>query len=311
MEQFSIIRTPVYGKYGGRTSAINYNDRYSYPISYSEPIYDLDLMIPGMGVPHRPFVPIEYIRNRRKIHPKPLTEEDMIQIQIRADQRTKDILKDFRPSQKQVYESARDFIETRQIEDTIDDIRETCANIRNLFKKTDTYDTTRRQIFSPRSRSRTSNPVRRTEDLVLSSQLAHIDEISSKMSEDINNHKSKFEIAAAGCRKDSSVHAPSENENDASSQVSESRSRFLGKQANTAQSARRASSEARAETLRKLQKRLDEQSTESDNFERTHGKYLTKLRSDVNNLSNITEGFIDDSKSRSYSLCKTIRIEDY
>lgn len=309
MEQFSVIRTPVYGKYGGRTPAVNYNDRYSYPISYSEPIYDLDLMIPGMGVPHRPFVPVEYVRNRRKIHPKPLTEEDMIQIQIRADQRTRDILKDFRPSQKQVYESARDFIETRQIEDTIDDIRETCSNIRNLFKKTDTYDKTRRQVFSPRSRSRISDPVRRTEDLVLSSQLAHIDDMSSKMSEDVNNHKSKFEIASAGCRRDSSVQAKSENGD--SRQSSVTGSRFSEKPAKKQQSARRASTEARAEALQKLQQRLDEQGTESDNFERTHGKYLTKLRSEVNNLSHITEGFIDDSKTRSYSLCKTLRVQDF
>ena len=306
MEQFSILRTPVYGKYGGKASVIHYNDRYSYPISYCEPIYDLDLKIPGMGIPQRPFVPIEYIHNRRRIHPKPLTQEDMIQIQIKSSQRARDILKDYRPSQKQKYESARDFMETRQMEDTIDEIRATCSNIRNLFSRTDKYDTTRRQIHNPRSKSRTSDPLRRTQDLVLSSQLSHISDMSSKMSDDVNNHKAKFEIAAAGCRKDS-VKKSDEIDDDALSQISQYGSKCSEKKLNKIQTSRAA----RAESLQKLQKRLDEQCTESDNFERTHGKYLSKLRSDVNNLSHITEGFADDSKSRSYSLCKTFRVHDH
>ncbi|CRK86351.1 CLUMA_CG000089, isoform A [Clunio marinus] len=288
MEEFSVLRTPAYPKYHGLLSQPHYSDRHGYAITYYEPIYDVDLKIPGLGIAEFPFVPIQHIRSnrsRRPFVPRHLTEEDMIQINLRATRKAKDIMKDFHPAQKASYESLRDFRTKKEIESRMDDIRESCANVHNYYRKAAKYDFTRDKLFNPKSTVRFEDKDT-LKDIILESNVDHINDIKVKLGEDNNNHRERFRMLSAGCKKEVKEEKIATDSVDADEPLKSS--------------SRRTSRDVRADQLKELQERIKNQESASDCFERTFGRHLSKLRGEVNDLTNLTDGFIGDTRYRSF-----------
>lgn len=290
MEEFSVLRTPAYAKYNGVLDSPTYSSRYGYTLAYYEPIYDIDLKIPGLRIAERPFVPIQHIkRNRgtRPFVPRHLTEEDMIQINLRAQMKARDILEDFHPAQKASYESARDFRTKKEIESKIEDIREACASANDYYRRAEKYDFTRQNLFNPRTKKRFEKT---HSDIILDAKVENLKEIESNLGEDRFNHKSRFKLLSSGCKPDKAV-GPDENQEDVSIEANASST-----------SGRRSSRETRAEQLKQLQARFKKQESESDCFERTFGRHLAKLRGDVSALSTAADDFIADNRFQTFKI---------
>jgi hypothetical protein len=298
MEEFSVLKTPVYTKYSGHLSRPHYSEGYGYTLAYYEPVYDIDLKIPGLGIAQVPFVPIQHIRSSRGTRPfvpRYLTGEDMVQINLRAGQRAKDIMQDFHPSQKPSYESARNFQTRKSIESRMEDIRESCASVHNYCRKADKYDFTRRNLYNPRSTSRFVDKDN-LKDIILDSKVEHIKDLKRTLSEDQRNHRENFKIRAAGCKAFKKEHeetAEDQQESKEASVVPE----LPTIETSSTTTARRSSRETRADQLKVLQDKINKQESESDCFERTFGRHLSKLRGEVNDLTSLTEGFIGDTRS--------------
>lgn len=255
MEEFSVLRTPIYPKYSGSISQPHYSDRYGYAITYYEPVYDVDLKIPGLGIAEVPFVPIQHIRSnrgRRPFVPRYLTEEDMIQINLRAARKAKDIMKDFHPAQKATYESARDFRTKKEIESRMEEIRESCANVHNYYRKVGKYDFTREKMFNPATSTRFVDKDN-LKDVILDAKFENIADMKKKLGEDKNNRRDRFKMLSAGCKKDPEIVEDIEGEAEAPSNPS----------------SRRTSRQIRADQLKALEEKIRNQETASDSFEKT------------------------------------------
>lgn len=305
MEEFSVLRTPAYPKYHGTLSQPHYSDRYGYKITYYEPLYDVDLKIPGLGIAEVPFVPIQHIRQNRghrPFVPRHLTQEDMIQINLRAERKAKDILKDFHPSQKLTCESARDFQMRKDIENKLDEIRESCANANTYFKKAGKYDFTRKNLYNPRLRSRFEDKDL-LKDPILDSHSEHLKEMKKEVGDDLNNHRARFRMLSAGCKLDKqekieqAMKDAEEEQKREDSEVPD-----VSSIDGSLTSARRTSREHRADQLRVLQDRLQKQETESDCFERTFGRHLSKLRGEVHTLSRHTDDYLADTRYKTFKI---------
>lgn len=299
MEQFSVLKTPGYPKYHGNISTPTYSDGhgYSYTRTYYEPIYDLDLKIPGLGIAQLPFVPIQHIRSqkgRRPFVPRHLTEEDMIQINLRAAGRARDIMKDFHPAQKASYESARDFRTRKEIESRIEEIRESCANANSYYKKAGQYDFTRKGLVSSRPKGRLTCR-NYGKDVILDAKVENVDDIKKKLVVDKANHRENFKIHAAGC-----VRKSDEVKQNQDQDLEEDETEVPSTE-------RRTSRETRAEQLKVLQERIKKQETESDCFERTFGRHLSKLRGEVNSLTHVADDYIADSKYQTFKIDQIFR----
>lgn len=302
MEQFSVLKTPGYPKYHGNPSQPHYSEGYGYTIAYYEPVYDLDLKIPGLGIAQRPFVPIQHVRSSRGTRPfvpRHLTEQDMIQINLRAEKRAKDILKDFHPAQKESYESARDFRIKKEIESRIEEIRESCANVHNYYRKAGKYEFGRKFITDGRSKARLSYR-NYSNDVILDKKVENVDDIRAKLGVDKDNHRAKFRLYAAGCTKDKPIEGIEEKIIAKDQEAKED-------DTNDESTARRSSREVRADQLKVLQERFKKQETESDCFERTFGRHLSKLRGEVNSLTHLAGDFIAENKYQSFKMDQIFR----
>lgn len=292
MEEFSVLRTPAYPKWNGPLSQPSHNERTGYTLTYYEPIYDVDLKIPGMGIAERPFVPIQYTRKSRGTRPfvpRYLTAEDMIQINLRADQRAKDILKDFHPSQKASYESAHDFRTKKAIESRIDEIRESCANANSYYQKAKKYDFTRQQLYNPRSKVLLEDK-NKVKDIILEAKLENINDLKEKLGRDSFNHRQNFRIKSLACKKDEEPAELVENLTE-----------------DAPEPGRKSSRDIRAEQLKMLQERFKKQESEADCFERTFGRHLSKLRGEVDSLCHTADDFISDSKYQTFNIERVFR----
>jgi hypothetical protein len=300
MEEFSVLRTPAYPKYNRSLSHPNYNDRYGYTFTYYEPLYDVDLKIPGLGIAEVPFVPIQHIRRsrgHRPFVPRHLTAEDMIQINLRAERKAKDILKDFHPSQKASYESARDFQMRKEIESKLEDIRESCANVHSYYRKAEKYDCTRQNLFNPRIKNRFEDKDK-LKDIVLNSHSEHLNDMKNSLNSDNYNHRAKFRAFSAGCKEGKA----SNDGLDATVEISEKEESDVPQMP-----PRKNSRQQRADQLQMLQERFKKQETESDCFERTYGRYLSKLRGEVNTLSHNTDDYLADTRYKSFKIDNSFR----
>ena len=289
MEEFSVLRTPAYPKYNGSLLQPQYSERYGYKITYYEPLYDVDLKIPGLGIAEVPFVPIQHVRSsrgNRSFVPRHLTEEDMIQINLRAQRKAKDILKDFHPAQKASYESAINFQTRKDIENKLEEIRETCNNVHHYYKKAGKYDLSRENLYTPRCKTRYVEKDR-LKDIVLDSHDEHIKEMSKGVAEDKNNHRAKFRMLSAGCKSDKKCEEKCEED--------------------STEPQRKTSREQRADQLKILEERLKKQETESDCFERTYGHFLNKLRGDVDTLSKHTDDYLADTRYKSFQIDQLLK----
>lgn len=303
MEEFSVLRTPAYAKYNLPLHQPQYSDRFGYKIAYYEPLYDVDLKIPGLGIAEVPFVPIQHVRSSRGSRPfvpRHLTEEDMIQINLRATQKARDILKDFHPAQKASYESARNFQTRKEIEGKLEEIRESCANAHNYYKKAGKYDLSRETLYTPRIKTRYVEKDR-IKDIVLDSHVEHLNDLSKDIGKDVNNHRAKFRMLSSGCvRSEKPVEIEEEEKED--SVVPE-----LPAVEPTELPPRKTSREHRADQLKVLEERLKKRETESDCFERTYGRYLNKLRGDVTTLSKHTDDYLADTRYKTFQIDQLLR----
>jgi hypothetical protein len=259
-------------------------------------LYDVDLKIPGLGIAETPFIPIQHVRSNRGSRPfvpRHLTEEDMIQINLRAQRKAKDIMKDFHPAQKAKYESARDFQTRKEIESKLEEIRESCANVHNYYKKAGKYDLTRENLYTPRTPTRFVEKDR-LKDIILDSHVEHLNEMSKGMSEDEKNHRAKFRMLSAGCKREKTVDTVDSvmADEDAPSE---------------SQLTRKTSRECRADQLKMLEERLKKQETESDCFERTFGHSLNKLRGDVTTLSKHTDDYLADTRYKTFKIDQVLK----
>jgi hypothetical protein len=303
MEEFSVLRTPAYAKYNGTITSPHYSDRYGYAITYYEPLYDLDLKIPGLGIAQAPFIPIQHIRHSRQSRPfvpRHLTEEDMVQINLRAKQRARDIMKDFHPAQKQSYESARNFTMRKDIESKLEEIRESCNNAENYYKKASKYDFTR-QSLTPRTKPRFVEKDT-LKDIVLDSHPEHLKEMRKSVGEDKDNRRAKFQMLSAGCKPTKQELIEQEMKEREESTVPE-----LPEIEKSNVPLRKTSREHRADQLKVLQERLMKQETESDCFERTFGRSLSKLRGEVNTLSHHTDDYLADTRYKTFKIDQLLK----
>lgn len=291
MEPFSVLRTPAYPKYHGSLLQPRYSNRFGYTISYYEPLYDIELKIPGLGIAEVPFIPIQRTnRKSRPFVPRHLTEQDMIQINLRAERRAKDIMKDFHPSQKASFESARDFRMKKEIESKIEDIRESCANVQNYFRKSKKYDFARQQLLNERSKSRIS-PKCYSTDVIFEAIAENANDINKKLVEDNGHHREKLRIHSAACADDKPRINVEEEITD----------EMKIKETKTSQG-RRLSRETRSEQLKCLEEKIKKQETESDCFERTFGRNLAKLRGELNSLTQSADDYIASSRYQSFKI---------
>lgn len=308
MEEFSVLRTPAYPKYHGTLSQPHYSDRYGYTLTYYEPMYDVDLKIPGLGIAEVPFIPIQHIRNsrgHRPFVPRHLTQEDMIQINLRAERKAKDILKDFHPSQKLNCESAREFQTRKDIENKVEQIRESCANANSYFRKAGKYDFTRKNLYNPKLKNRYEDKDK-VKDIVLDSHNEHLKEMKKGIGEDSYNHRAKFRMLSAGCKldkKDIIEQAMKEEDEQQKEQsiVSDIEGSTVSEQP------RKNSRDIRADQLRILQDRLEKQESESDCFERTYGRHLSKLRGEVSTLSRHTDDYLADTRYKTFKITEAFK----
>lgn len=301
MEEFSVLRTPAYPKYHGSLSQPLHDDGYGRTLTYYEPIYDVGMKIPGLGIASLPFVPIQHIRSARGTRPfvpRHLTEEDMIQINLKAAGKARDIMKDFHPAQKANYESARDFRTRKEIESKMEDIRDSCANVHDYYRKAGKYDFTRNSLYNPRSKSRFVDKDN-LKDIILETKCENINDIRTKLGEDHFNHRARFRLLSAGC-KDDKKETPGLIEDIDAEVKEDSAAPELPEVPSSEKPVRRTSREARADQLKALQERFKKQETESDCFERTFGRHLSRLRGEVDSLTHLTDGFIGDTRYRSF-----------
>lgn len=297
MEEFSVLKTPAYPRYTGTLTSPHYSDRLGYTITYYEPVYDVDLKIPGLGIAEVPFIPIQHVRQNRghrPFVPRHLTQEDMIQINLRAERRAKDIMKDFHPSQRASYESARDFQMRKEIESKLEDLRETCASTNNYFRKAEKYDFTRKSLYNPRIKTRFEEKDK-LKDIVLDAHAEHLSDMRKDVGADKDNHRAKFRMLSASCKPTKQELIEKEMEEAAAVKAEEG-------EEPTPSSVRKTSREQRADDLKILQERLKKQETESDCFERTFGRHLSKLRGEVNTLSHHTDDYLADTRYKSFKI---------
>lgn len=290
MEEFSVLRTPAYAKYNGNLSRSRFSDRYGHTLAYYEPVYDIDLKIPGLGIMELPFVPIQYIKKSKGSRPfvsRYLGQEDMIQINLRAERKAKDIMKDFHPAQKASYESVRDFRTRKEIESRMEDIREACANVHSYSRKAEKYDLTRKTLFSPRAKTNFVDKDN-LKDIILDAKVEHVNDMRRTLGEDRENHRAKFRLHAAACKVDK-VESDEKNEDDVEDET-------------VGSTGRKSSRDVRAEQLKHLQEKLKKQETEADCFERTFGRHLAKLRGEVNSLTHVADDYIADNKYQSFKI---------
>lgn len=126
----------------GKVDKVIYNDRCGYAIIFYDPIFDLDTKIAPLRMADLPYtIPLQR-KSLRSLKPagKPIGSNESRQMT--------------RQNIPGNYEAAEDFIHRKIIERKMDEVRETCANIRYCFKKAEKFDLKRREVISPRVRAK-------------------------------------------------------------------------------------------------------------------------------------------------------------
>lgn len=282
MEKYSVLKTPAYAKVNApltRYSSKNYSETTGYSLTYYEPVYDLDLKIPGLGIAQVPFIPIQHTRKnrgKRTFVPRYLTEEDMKQINIRAEQKARDILKDFEPAQKASYESAGDFRTKKEIESKIEHIRDVCADVRDHVRRANKYDYST-QYFKNRITKHRFEDKDKKHDFVLDCYDEHLKDISTSLSKSRNHRRERVRYMSAGCERREKKKAESEKPEE-----------------------EQKNEEDQPKDTPKHIYTIPQNATEA--FESKFSDRLTKLRTDLSALKVSSESFIDNTRYKSMNL---------
>lgn len=265
MEKYSVLKTPAYAKVNPTLSRHNYSEKSGYQLTYYEPVYDLDLKIPGLGIAQVPFIPIQHTRKnrgKRSFVPRHLTEEDMKQINMKAELKARDVLKDFEPATKATYESSRDFRMKKEIEEKLEDIRDVCADVRDHVRRIKKYDFARNSLTSGASKFKFLDKDKK-KDFVLDTYDDHLKLISNNLTKDKNHRREWFKYKSAGCeRKEKKKVDEKVEEKD----------------------------EEKSNHIYKIPQ------NQTERFESTFGESLSKLRGDLNSLKISSESFIDKTR---------------
>lgn len=124
----------------GKVNNVIYNDRCGYAIIYYDPIYDLDTQLPPLRMADLPYtIPLQRKSIRSlKAAGKPVgPTEEVRRTHVPGD-----------------YEAAQDFIRRKTIERKMDEVKEAFFNIRQCYKKAEKFDMKRREVLSPRVKSK-------------------------------------------------------------------------------------------------------------------------------------------------------------
>lgn len=282
MEKYSVLKTPAYAKVNApltRYSSKNYSETTGYSLTYYEPVYDLDLKIPGLGIAQVPFIPIQHTRKnrgKRTFVPRYLTEEDMKQINIKAEQKARDILKDFEPAQKASYESAYDFRTKKEIESKIEHIRDVCADVRDHVRRANKYDYST-QYFKNRATKLRFEEKDKKKDFVLDCYDDHLKELSTSLSKSRNHRRERVRYMSAGCeRKEKKVEVEDKTEEPEDQPKEETKHVYT----------------------------IPKNATEL--FESRFTDRLTKLRTDLSALKVESESFIENTRYKSLNIDELI-----
>lgn len=164
----------------GKVNNVIYNDRCGYAIVFYEPIYDLDTKIPALNVSDLPYT-IPLHRKILKAAGKPIGPTELREP----------------PKVPGDYEAAQDFMHRKIIERKMDEIRESCFNIRQCFKKAEKFDLKRREVISPRVkgkiRGKTSDEIC---DILVDDVMQNVDYVYERNLEEKGRTQQKLAIAA-------------------------------------------------------------------------------------------------------------------
>lgn len=169
----------------GKVDKVIYNDRCGYAIIFYDPIFDLDTKIAPLRMADLPYtIPLQR-KSLRSLKPagKPVGPNEVREVS--------------RPNVPGDYEAAQDFIHRKIIERKMDEVRESCANIRQCFKKAEKFDLKRREIISPRVkaklRGKNSDEIC---DVLVDDVMQNVDYVYEKNLEEKGKTQRKLALAA-------------------------------------------------------------------------------------------------------------------
>lgn len=169
----------------GKVNNVVYNDRCGYAIIFYDPIYDLDTKIPPLRMADLPYtIPLNR-KSLKSLRPagKPIGPDDVREVR--------------RPKVPGDYEAAQDFIHRKTIERKMDEIRESCSNIRRCYQKAEKFDMKRREAISPRVKSKirgkTSDEIC---DVLIDDVMQNVDYVFERNLEEKGKTQRKLALAA-------------------------------------------------------------------------------------------------------------------
>lgn len=278
--KYSVLKNPLYPHYNKKVAGATYDEKMGYPITYYGPIYKKDMKVPGLKTAEVPFIAIANLRKPRKpFVPRHLTEQDMIQVQLKAEQRARDILKDFHPAQREKFETVQDFRERKEIESKMEEARATFNKIQNIYKKRDIrYELEKEKPLGIHRRASCERSQSR--DLVFSSRLSSMERVQESMTKDTNNHLAKLKIAQASVKPETKPIPEETSDDECEEKPKQQRSSSIQRLLD--------------EYGPPKPKRGDSDHSASDAFEKTFSEHMTNLRRDFNLVARRTECFLTD-----------------
>jgi hypothetical protein len=162
----------------GDITRVSYNDRQGYAIVYYKPLFDLG--------------------------PRNPEAEN-----ISAQRHQLSVQKRF-VSPPQVYsDNTAALIRKKQFESASENIKETCANVRDLFRRCEQYDLSRREILNDRVREQIrGKSADEICDILVEDVMKHVKYIYKTDDTEAFPHKLKYKILAAAIKRAPSPAAP-------------------------------------------------------------------------------------------------------
>lgn len=167
----------------GKVNNVIYNDRCGYAIIYYDPIYDLDTQIPPLRMADLPYtIPLQRKSIRTlKAAGKPVGPTEEVR----------------RPNVPGDYEAAQDFIRRKTIERKMDEVKEAFFNIRQCYKKAEKFDMKRREVLSPRVKSKLrGKSADEICDVLVDDVMQNVDYVYEKNLEEKGKTQRKLALAA-------------------------------------------------------------------------------------------------------------------
>lgn len=166
----------------GKVKNVVYNDRCGYAIVFYDPIFDLDTKIAPLRMKDLPYtIPLDRKRLASlKPAGRPVNPDEIKRPQIPGE-----------------CEAAKDFIRRKVIERKMDEIRDTCYNIKKCYEKAEKFDLKRREVLSPRVRCKLrGKSADAICDVLIDDVMQNIDYVYEKNTEEKGKAEKKLALAA-------------------------------------------------------------------------------------------------------------------